>query len=362
MMKRLFALLLTVLLMIPAALAETGVRYIDGGDADRVHLRAEPSAQADSLGLYFSGTSVIVIDWYDEWAHVLLGDVEGYMMARFISGEQPVMAGPWQMVNNPHSTWVNLRMSPSMDGLIATCPDNGTLVRVLGETADGWSYVDCEGMKGYILTSMLSPMEAAAVVHRTTILSDATSDGYIHQYVTPNGKAIYFTAELETPYITYEDVNFDGWDDIVIMTISGATNAWFKFFVYDVEQDAYVYVHQYGDDAGLINYETYPEYGLIGSRGSNGNAGLLHVWNLYRWEGTNLKLIRSAVSDEWAEDVFEGQTYTSIIHGDMLHITVRDHTDPYEDTILWEIIIPKEDAEYRDVLTEESNALWQGIK
>ena len=65
MMKRLFVLLLAMLLMIPAALAESNLYYIDGRDADRVHLRAEPSAQADSLGLYFSGTGVIVIDWYD---------------------------------------------------------------------------------------------------------------------------------------------------------------------------------------------------------------------------------------------------------------------------------------------------------
>ena len=361
-MKRLLMILLATMLCFAAATAESSVYYIDAGSADRVHLREEASMASDSQGLYFTGTSVIVIDWYDEWAWVMIGDVTGHVMAKYLTPVETPMAGPWQVVENLHSTWVNLRMSPSMDGMIAMCPDNGTAVRILGETADGWSYVECEGVKGYILTSMLSPMEAAAAFHRTTILSDAASDGYIHQYITPNGKAIYFTAELEEPYITYEDVNFDGWDDIVIMTISGATNAWFKFFVYDVEQDAYVYVHQYGDDAGLINYETYPEYGLIGSRGSNGNAGLLHVWNLYRWEGTNLKLIRSAVSDEWAEDVFEGQTYTSIIHGDMLHITVRDHTDPYEDTILWEIIIPKEDAEYRDVLTEESNALWQGIR
>ena len=361
-MKRMLMILLAMMLCIPAASAENSVYYIDGGTADRVHLREEASTESASLGLYFTGTSVIVIEWYDAWAWVMIGDVTGYMMARFLTREQPAMAGPWYMVDNPYSTWANLRMSPSEEGMIAMCPDNGTAVRILGETADGWSYVDCGGVKGYIMTSLLSPMEEAEAAQRTTILSDAASDGYIHQYIAPNGKSIYFTAELREPSIHFEDVNFDGWEDIVVLTISGATNAWYKFFVYDEGRDAYVYVHQYGDDAGLINYETYPEYGMIGSRGSNGNAGLLHVWNLYCWEGTDLRLIRSAVSDEWTEGIFDGQTYTSIIHGDILHVIVRDHSKDYEDSVLWELIIPKEAAETRDIFTEESNALWQGIK
>lgn len=364
MMKRLFALLLTVLLMIPAAWAETGVRYIDGGDADRVHLRAEPSAQADSLGLYFSGTSVIVIDWYDEWAHVLIGDVEGYMMARFISGEQPVMAGPWQMVNNPHSTWVNLRMSPSMDGLIATCPDNGTLVRVLGETADGWSYVECSGVIGYMRTDMLSTPEKRQIDQQTTILSQACSDGYIHQYIAPNGQTLYFTSEMEEPRFYLDDVNFDGWDDLVVMTISGATNAWYTFFTYDPVRDEYTHVLHYG--AEFINYGTYPQYGIISSYGKNGYAGLLHVASLYRWEGNRLIQIRSSVSDEWSESIFEGGTYTQIIHGDILHVKVLDHTAGNDGAVLYERMFPMDEVmdseDYQRIYDEEMNALWQGIK
>ncbi|MBQ3155811.1 MAG: hypothetical protein IJB81_02655 [Clostridia bacterium] len=361
-MKRLFEMLLAALLLLPAAVAETGVRYIDGGNADRVHLRAAPSAQADSKGLYFTGTGVILIDNAGDWAWVMIGDESGYVMTEYLTREEPVSCAPWYVVDNPSSTWVNLRMSPRLDGMVALRPENGTAVRLLGETAEGWSHVACEGVTGYIMTSLISPIGETAETQRTTILSDATGEGYIHQYTAPNGQAIYFTADLEHPYITLEDVNFDGLDDIVILTFSGASNGWYKFFVYDAAKQAYVYVHQYGDDAGLVNYETYPEYGLIGARASNGNAGLLHVWNLYRWEGTDLRLIRSAVSDEWSEDVFDGQTYTSIIHGDMLHVVVRDHTKDYDVSVLWELILPKEDAMTRDIFTEEQEALWQGIR
>lgn len=364
MMKRLLALLLTVLLMIPAALAEMGVRYIDGGNADRVHLRAEPTTRADSLGLYFTGTGVIVIDWYDEWAHVLIGDVEGYMMGEFLTGKQNKRVGPWRMVDNPNSTWVNLRTSPSIEAPIALCPDNGTSVIVLGETSDGWSYVDYKGTIGYMRTDMLSALEKKLLEARTTILSDASNDGYIHQYIAPNGQALYFTSEMEEPRFYLDDVNFDGWDDLVVMTISGATNAWYTFFTYDPVRDEYTHVRHYGEE--FINYGTYPQYGVISSYGKNGHAGLLHVASLYRWEGNRLIQIRSSVSDEWSESIFEGDTYTQIIHGDILHVKVLDHTAGNDGAVLYERMFLLDEVmdseDYQRIYDEEMNALWQGLK
>lgn len=362
MMKRLFALLLAALLMAPAAMAESIPYYIDGGNADRVHLRKGPSTGEESLGLYYTGTDVILIGYEADWAWVMVGYEVGYIMREYLTLEYTSRCGPSMIVDNPDSTWVNLRTAPSMQGMVAMRPDNGTAVRVLGETADGWSYVDCEGVKGYILTSMLSAAASATVSQQTIMLSEMGWNSCIFQYLAPNGKLIYFTSELLEPRISLEDVNFDGWDDLVIMTMTSAKSTAYQFFVYDVSEDAYVYVHHTDYEGGLINYTAYPQYGIIETHATNGHAGLLHVTNLYRWEGTNLKLIRSAVSDEWTEGVFEGQNYTSIIHGDTLHIVVRDHTKSYDESVIWEIIIAEEDAVYRDVLTEEMNALWQGIK
>ena len=56
------------------------------------------------------------------------------------------------------------------------------------------------------------------------------------------------------------------------------------------------------------------------------------------------------------------QIYTQIIRGDLLHITVRDYTDGFEDAVIFDQVIPVEDTEYRDIFTEEMEALWQGIK
>lgn len=361
MMKKLFAALLALMLLTPLGHAETGIRWIDGGNADRVHLRAAPSTEAESLGLYFTGTDAILIDRMGDWAWVMVGAAEGWMYASYLTTDAPARLGPWHVVDNPHSTWVNLRMSPSMEGMVALCPDNGTAVRILGETKDGWSYVDCDGVKGYMRTELLSEMEPKAAAD-TIILGMTAELDYIHQYTAPNGQNIYFTAVEEDVYLTYLDVNFDGVNDVVVDTVRGASNVYSEFFVFDSTSAQYVRAAAGGSEDRLCNYGLHPEYGLVSSYNNAGNAGLLHVTNLYRWEGNDLRLIRSAVSDEWTEDIFDGSTYTQIIHGDVLHVVVRDHTADYEDSVLWEITLPKEAAETRDIFTEEMEALWQGIK
>ncbi len=199
-------------------------------------------------------------------------------------------------------------------------------------------------------------------VAETTILGYMPDSEYIHQYVAPNGQLLWFTALEKEPHITFEDVNFDGREDIVIVVVMGASNFFSEFFVYDPTTDVYALATHPDADVGICNYQLHPELGIVESHTSNGNAGLLHVTKLYRWEGTKLRLIRSAVSDEWSEGIFEGQTYTNIIHGDTLHVTVRDHTDMQDESVLWEIMIPKEDAEQRDIYDEEMAALWQGLK
>ena len=363
-MKRLLALLMT-LLLIPAAMAESAF-YVDGRDADRVHLRAEPSTGAESLGLYYTGTDVTALDRQGDWSRVKIGEVSGYMMSRFLTGEQINRVGPWRMVNNFNSTWVNLRTAPSMDAGVALRPDNGTTVIVLGETSDGWSYVECQGTTGYIRTDLLSAREKKPLEAKTTILSQAGWNSCIHQYIAPNGKPIYFTSELNEPQISLEDVNFDGWDDLVIMTMTSAKSTAYQFFVYDARQDEYVYVQHSDYDGGLINYAAYPQYGVIETHATNGNAGLLHVTSLYRWEGNRLRQIRSSVSDEWSESIFEGDTYTQIIHGDILHVKVLDHTAGNDGTVIYERFFALDEVmdneDYYRIYDEEMAALWQGLK
>jgi len=62
---------------------------------DRLHLRAEPSRQSQSLGRFFNGTQV---EWLDgelgEWLKVRIGDIAGYMMAEYLFFVQTPSSDP----------------------------------------------------------------------------------------------------------------------------------------------------------------------------------------------------------------------------------------------------------------------------
>ena len=356
-MKRLLIVLLLTALLLPAARADTALRWIDGGNADRVHLRAAPDASADSLGLYFTGTGAILLEERGGWAHVMLGAVEGWMMADYLSGAYIPLMGPGCRVENPGSTWVNLRTAPSLEAAVAMRLPNGRALRLLGETADGWSYVEGGGAKGYVMTSLLSEADEAAT-QSTTVLGLTADWWYIHEYIAPNGQRICFTGMDDQADVYFEDVNFDGFEDIVAVSVRGANNFFSEYFVYDPIGGEYVRAVTDSDEERLCNVQLHPEEGLVVTYTNYGNAGLMHVRNIYRWEGTNLRLLRSAVSDEWSEESFEGSTYTSIVHGDLLHMTVRDH----DGSILWEIVMPKDNIDYESLFEQETEVLWQGIR
>lgn len=364
-MKRLLMCLLALLLC-TSAMAESPGCWIDGGNADRVHLRAEPSIEADSMGLYYTGTDVLIIESWEEWAWVMVGDEVGYIMKEYLTLGYTSHRGPCMVVDNPDSTWVNLRMSPSMQGMVAMRPENGTAVQLLGETASGWSYVDCEGVKGYILTSLLTER---ALLHDPSTRPQATflaEDGtgsyrYIYQYTAPNGQELYFTTSVTDPFIEFVDVNFDGIDDIVVMLASGASNAYYTFFVYDEGSDIYYRVDCEHSDAGFANYQLYPELGIVEVQSDDGSAGALHHRELLIWEDGWLKHLRSATSVNVEEYAYGDGFYTVTTQHDRVRIVVWDYSGD-ESIKLFEEIITLEEAEYRDIFNEEMEALWQGLR
>lgn len=363
-MKKLLMILLAMTLCISLASAENGTYHIDGGDADRVHLREEPSAVADSLGLYYTGTEVAVTGMDDGWARVLVGAVNGYIKAEYLTRDAVGPRAPWYKVANPKSDWANLRRAPSMEGTVITGPWNGTPVRVLGETANGWSYVQCGTDTGYMLTSLLAPMENAYTVQRTTILACDGLGPCIHRYTAPNGQEIYFAADLEEPLIEFVDVDFDGHDDIVVTTGIWAKAASARFYRYDPRNAEYYLVPETSIEEGLLNYALYPEYGLVGTYISNGNAGLSHEACLYRWEGGDLKIIRRAISEEVTKTEMVDGVLITTVDTNRFHHTVYDYTSGVEDGRILTYRTPQGYEEYIEYIQNGGNddALWHGLR
>lgn len=363
-MKKLMMILLAMALCISLASAENGTYYVEGGDADRVHLRAGPSTNAESLGLYYTGAEVAVTGTANGWARVLVGAVNGYIKADFLTRETVGPRGPWYMVDNPKSDWANLRYSPSVEGTPIYGPWNGTPVRVLGETADGWSYVQCGTDTGYMLTSLLSPMEDARTAQRTTVLAQEGLGLYIHRYIAPNGQVIYFTAQMEEPIIDFADVDFDGHADIVVTTGRWAKADSVRFYRYDPRGAEYYLVPETSIEEGLLNYALYPEYGLVGTYISNGNAGLSYEACLYRWEGGDLKIIRRAVSEEVSKTEMAGGVLTTTTETNRFHHTVYDYTSGMEGGRILTYLTPQEHDDYIRYIQEGrgTDALWHGLR
>ncbi|MDY2657456.1 MAG: hypothetical protein SOV75_10650 [Candidatus Limiplasma sp.] len=211
-----------------------------------------------------------------------------------------------------------------------------------------------------LLILLLLPAAAPAeVVGREGMYGEC----YIHRIEAPNGQALYYLSKEEEAFVTYRDVNFDGTEDIVVISVQGASNTWFLFFVWDGEN----YVRagwDAGDDRGLPNYELLAGDGLVLASCNDGWAGGLHHRWLYRWEGTDLRLVRSAVSEEYQETAVDGQTgavVTTTYH-DRMSVRVTEPGGEGGQRVLWEGVVTQEQAAADpQAFAQEEAVFWQGF-
>lgn len=92
-----------MLLFVPTAMANSEASKIKAGmvvvvnnpDAeDRLNLRTEPRQDAPTLGKYYNGTYPEVLsDEMDGWVKVRIFDLEGYMMAKFLTYPDQLQTG-----------------------------------------------------------------------------------------------------------------------------------------------------------------------------------------------------------------------------------------------------------------------------
>lgn len=168
MRKFLIFLCLTVLLLLPAASASSDAHtlgYVVSATSDRVHLREAPSKQSASLGLYFTGTPLIILETYlKDWYEVVVGTEHGYMSAQMIASVSDAPPTPkWYIGQvNPSSAngWGNLRSAPSLDAEVLATKRRGDRVTVLGETSSHWYYVETDGLYGYMSAKYVSRKSA----------------------------------------------------------------------------------------------------------------------------------------------------------------------------------------------------------
>ena len=124
--------------------AHDGEGYVVQTQSGRLHLRATPSTNGKSLGLYESGTIVIVHSKKNGWAYVTAEGKTGYMMLKYL---QPYGTAPetppesvavQKTVQTGNDGRLHLRASASAGAKSLGLYENGTIVTV-HSMKNGWA-------------------------------------------------------------------------------------------------------------------------------------------------------------------------------------------------------------------------------
>lgn len=145
-------ILLTTLLLLLALPAQAGEwAIIDGGNADRVHLRQDPSTSAPSLGLYYTGTPAQCQTAPGaEWTIVTIGSQTGHMKSEFLHRGATPTAVTSRQPTAQTTLDTTLRAEPSAQAAALAALPAGTSLTILGETVTRWSYVRANDLQGYL--------------------------------------------------------------------------------------------------------------------------------------------------------------------------------------------------------------------
>ena len=132
--KILFGILcLVCVLLCSSALAKTV--YVDGRTASRVHLRSAASQQAESLGLFYTGTDAELTGgaaFEEEWERVNIGTMTGYIMCDYLTEERPQQAA--MPIGRVKGGSLNLRVRPSKQSKVLQVLEKHEKLVIMGQT------------------------------------------------------------------------------------------------------------------------------------------------------------------------------------------------------------------------------------
>lgn len=160
-MKSLVYAIVFLILLYSCALAEQSTvefAVIDGKTSDRVHLRAEPSMDSKSLGLYFSGTEIACVsEITSEWIRVVIGSQEGYVKSEYtrFNEKQGIVESYLPIGIVKTGINANIYSEPSERSSLIGNLCQGDTVMILGETSSHWYYVMNHDHAGYIHSDSL---------------------------------------------------------------------------------------------------------------------------------------------------------------------------------------------------------------
>lgn len=128
---------------------------------DRLHLRSAPSTDAASLGRYYSGTPVRILEDEGDWAKVSVADATGYMMKKYLAFGQDMLEVPRWFLSNMSK---RLTEEDARQGVsVYARPDTGSettrvlsgdqTIHILATVGNDWYHILLDdGFFGYVQT------------------------------------------------------------------------------------------------------------------------------------------------------------------------------------------------------------------
>lgn len=139
-------------------LETTGWARVTSDDPERrLHLRVSPTQDAKSLGKYYSGTPVRVLEEKGEWARVNVYGTEGWMMKEFLAlgKDMPDVRSHYPSLvvrDELRAEGVNVYEMPNENAAIPFVYHSGGGATIIGVVGEEWFHVyfDLTGAAGYI--------------------------------------------------------------------------------------------------------------------------------------------------------------------------------------------------------------------
>lgn len=147
---------------------------VNPGLGDRLHLREGASSQSASLGTYYSGTVVEMLNHSTEFSQVRIGTQEGYMQSTYLDQTQQGYAqATWRTVNVEKGSSLHLRTQPSTTAVSLGTFGNGIVVQVIGEPNETQVAEGGEGAADYLWVRLASQ---EGYMNGTLLLEDGSAE------------------------------------------------------------------------------------------------------------------------------------------------------------------------------------------
>lgn len=125
---------------------------------DMLSLRKRADITAPSIGKYYNGTVVKLLDTpKDGWVKVqIAGQAEGYVQTSHLAmeGQNVTVCHRQMVIDNPGGTGLNMRSRPETDGKKIALYENGTEVTVIGQWYNDWYHIVVDGQYGFVLNRL----------------------------------------------------------------------------------------------------------------------------------------------------------------------------------------------------------------